>query len=50
MFLTLAIGVVVVRMIKLQDHFPLARRTEPVGLKQDMHSLQASGTKHILHL
>jgi len=34
---------VVVRMIKLQDHFLLTRRTEPVGVKQDLHSLLASG-------
>jgi len=32
----------VVRLIKLQDHFLLTRCTEPVGVKQDLHSLQAS--------
>jgi len=42
--------VVVVRMIKLQDHFLLTRRTEPVGVKQDLHSLQASGKSHNVHL
>jgi len=41
---------VVVRMIKLQDHFLLTRRTELVGVKQDLHSLQASGKSHNVHL
>jgi len=40
---------IVVRMIKLQDHL-LTRRTEPVGVKQDLHSLQASGKSHKVHL
>jgi len=43
-------AVVVVHMIKLQDHFHLTRRTEPVGVKQDLHSLQASGKSHNVHL
>ena len=38
-----------VRMIKQQDHL-LTRRTEPVGVKQDLHSLQASGKSHKAHL
>ena len=37
-------------MIKLQDHFLLTRRSEPVGVKQDLHSLQASGKSHNVHL
>ena len=37
-------------MIKLQDIFPLTRRIDPVGVKQDLHSLQASGKRHIVHL
>jgi len=37
-------------MNKLQDHFLLIRRTEPVGVKQDLHSLQASGKSHNVHL
>jgi len=36
----------VVRMIKLQDNFLLTRRTVPVGVKQDLHSLQATGKSH----
>ena len=39
-----------VRVMKLQDHFLLTRRTEPVGVKQDLHSLQASGKSHNVHL
>jgi len=31
--------VVVVHMIKLQDHFPPTRRTEPNGVEQNPHSL-----------
>jgi len=42
--------VVVVRMIKQQQNFLLTRRTEPVGVKQDLHSLQASGKSHNGHL
>jgi len=42
--------VVDVRMTKLRDHFLLTRRTEPVGVKQDLHSLQASGKSHNVHL
>ena len=42
--------VVVVGMIKLQDHFLLTRRTEQVGVKQDLHSLQTSGKSHNVHL
>jgi len=37
-------------MINLQDHFLLTRRTEPVGVKQDLHSLQASGKSDNVHL
>jgi len=37
-------------MIKLQNHFLLTMRTEPVGMKQDLHSLQASGKSHRVHL
>jgi len=43
-------NVVVVHMIKLQDHFLLIRRTEPIGVKQDLHSLQASGKSDNVHL
>jgi len=31
-------------MIKLQDHFLLTRRTQTVGVKRDLHSLQAVAT------
>jgi len=41
-------NVVVVRMIKLRDHFVLT--TEPVGVKQDLHSLQESGKSDNVHL
>ena len=41
--------VVVVRMIKLQDHFLLTRRTKLVWVKQDLYSLQASGKSHDVH-
>jgi len=37
-------------MIKLQDRFLLTRRTEPVEVKQDLQSLQASGKSHNVHL
>ena len=42
-------------MIKLQDHFLLTRRTEPVGLMRilshfSLHSLQASRKTHNVHL
>jgi len=42
--------VVVVRMIKLQDHFLRTRRTEPLWVKQDLHSLQTSGKSDNVHL
>jgi len=34
-----------VHMIKLQDHFLLTSK-RPVGVKQDLHSFQASGKSH----